>query len=187
MVFEPLPAMRYLPARRHGPASDVNSLSNQFLEERTMKVLKSMLVALALIAPIVISSTSAHAQERHPAYLHALSDLRLMRSYLDRLTPSEHIDEESQQAIAEIDAAIREIKQASIDDGKNIHDHAPIDAHITPANRFRHAREAGNAAWHDLDREEDNGFNHGLKHRAMDHIEKANHIVDHIIKRVGNY
>lgn len=151
-----------------------------------MKVCKSLIVALALFATFAIGATSARAQEpgRHPAYLHALSDLRLMRAYLDRLTPSERVDEESQHAIDEIDAAIREIKLASIDDGKDLRDHMPVDARITPAGRFRKAREAGNAAWADLNREEDNDYAHGLKHRALDHIEKANHIVDHIIRRV---
>jgi hypothetical protein len=147
-----------------------------------MKLSKPVLLAFALVAFLAIGALPSHAQE-HPAYLHALSDLRLMRSYLDRLTPSERVDDESAHAIQEIDAAIREIKEASIDDHKDIHDHMPIDARITPSDRFRKAREAGNAAWHDLDREEDNGYARGLKHRAMDHVEKANHIVDHILHR----
>lgn len=153
-----------------------------------MKVSKTLLVVPALLAAFAIGSTSAHAQEpgRHPAYLHALSDLRLMRAYLDRLSPSEHIDAESQQAIEEIDAAIREIKEASIDDGKDLYAHPPIDARISPSNRFRKAREAGTAAWDDVNHEEDNGYARGLEHRAMDHIEKANHIVDHIIRRIDS-
>jgi hypothetical protein len=57
---------------------------------------------------------------------------------------------------------------------------------ILPTDRFHKAREAGNAAWHDLDREEDNGFAHGLKHRAMVHIEEANHTVDKIIHRIDH-
>lgn len=143
----------------------------------------ALAVVLAALFAFGAAPSQAQAPGAHPAYLHALSDLRLMRAYLDRLTPSEVVDAESQGAIDEIDAAIREIKAASIDDGKNIHDHMPIDAHITPSGRYRKAREAGNAAWHDLDREEDNGYARGLKHRALDHIEKANHIVDHIVHR----
>jgi hypothetical protein len=141
-------------------------------------------VALALFVTCAVGS-SVQAQEygRHPAYLRALSDLRAMRAYLDRLTPNERLDEEQSAAIGEIDAAMREIREAAIDDGKDLRAHPPIDASILPADRFRMAREAGDAAWHDLDREEDNGFAHGLKHRAMDHIEKANHIVDHMRKR----
>jgi hypothetical protein len=147
-----------------------------------MTARKPLFLALALCFTFAMGSVPSQAQE-HPAYLHALSDLRLMRAYLDRLTPNEHVDEESAHAIEEIDAAIREIKAASIEDHKDLRDHMPIDARITPTDRFHKAREAGNAAWHDLDREEDNEFARGLKHRALDHIEKANHIVDHIVHR----
>jgi Asp-tRNA(Asn)/Glu-tRNA(Gln) amidotransferase A subunit family amidase len=151
-----------------------------------MKFSKSLIIAIVVAAFFTLTAGQAQAQREHPAYIHALSDLRLMRAYLDRLTPSERVDDESQQAIDEIDAAIHEIKIAAIEDGKDLRDHAFIDAHITPSNRFHKAREAGDAAWHDLDREEDNGFAHGLKRRAMDHIEKANHIVDHIVRRWDN-
>lgn len=121
--------------------------------------------------------------EGHPAYLHALGDLRLMRAYLDRMTPNDRVDEESARAIAEIDAAIREIKQASIDDGRDIRDHAPFDFHMPPPDRFHRAFDAGNAAWNEINREEDNGYARGLKQRALDHIDRANHIVGHILHR----
>jgi hypothetical protein len=144
-----------------------------------------MISAAVVVAFFAIPSPSIQAQApgAHPAYLHALSDLRLMRAYLDRLTPNERVDDESARAIEEIDAAIREIKIASIDDNKPLGEHMSIDARITPSNRFRKAREAGNAAWADINREEDNEYARGLKHRALDHIEKANHIVDHIMSR----
>jgi len=153
-----------------------------------MKLSKAVLLACALVGVFALAAVPSRAQEpgRHPAYLHALSDLRLMRAYLDRLTPNERIDDETQHAIDEVDAAIREIKLASIDDGKDLRDHAPVDANIERFNRFRKAREAGNAAWADVNREEDNGWARGLKHRALDHIEKANHIIDHIIHQIDN-
>jgi hypothetical protein len=153
-----------------------------------MKISKTILFAAAFAGALILGAAPSNAQEfgRHPAYLHALSDLRLMRAYLDRLTPSERVDDESQHAIDEIDAAIREIKAASIDDGKDIHDHVPIDASINRLNRFRKAREAGNAAWADVNHEEDNDYARGLKHRALDHIEAANHIVDHILHQIDN-
>ncbi len=153
-----------------------------------MKTWKILFLSLALCLVCGVGST-ARAQDygrQHPAYLHALSDLRLMRAYLNQLTPSEHLDREQEEAIEEIDGAIKEIKEAAIDDHKDLRDHVPIDARITPSDRFRKAREAGNAAWHDLDQEEDNEALHGLKHRAMDHIERANHIVDHIMQRYGH-
>jgi hypothetical protein len=150
-----------------------------------MKFAKSSLFAFALFAVAAFVAAPSQAQERgkHPAYLRALDDLRLMRAYIQPDSPNERVDEESQHAIDEIDAAIHEIKEASIEDGKDLNYHPPIDANIGPGGRFRKAREAGTAAWHDVDKEEDNGFARGLKHRALDHIEKANHIVDHIMRR----
>src|ERR1700753_2160265 len=51
----------------------------------------------------------------HPAYLHALSDLRMARAFLER--PANVVVKwDEKRAITEIDAAIREIKEAAIDD-----------------------------------------------------------------------
>lgn len=151
-----------------------------------MKSIKLFAFALLGAGLAFAAGTPAQAQPRgdHPAYLHALEDLRLMRAYLDRMTPNEVVDQESAHAIAEIDAAIAEIKRAAIDDGKNPNVHPPIDARITPTDRFHRAREAGNAAWRDVNQDEDNGYANGLKHRALQHIEDANHTIDAIIRRV---
>jgi hypothetical protein len=148
-----------------------------------MKVSRILLPTLALLAFSGFGAVSMQAEE-HPAYLHALSDLRLMRAYLDRPAPGERINAEEQYAIDEINEAIREIQDAAISDGKPINYDPPVDARLTPGGRFRHAREAGNAAWHDLDKEEDNGWARDLKHRAMKHIENANHTIDHIISQL---
>ena len=147
-----------------------------------MKFSKILFFSGILFALSVGGSVFAHAQQ-HPQYLRALSDLRLMRAYLDRQTPDEHVDDEAARAIQEVDAAIQEIRAASIDDGKDIHDHMPVDSRETFSSRYRKAREAGDAAWHDVNQAEENGSVRDLKHRALDHIEKANHITDHIIKR----
>ena len=74
------------------------------------------LAVLALFAGLLgislVSPKAASAQQvpgPHPAYLHALSDLRLARAYLDQIAwPPVQRDEE--HAIREIDAAIGEIK-----------------------------------------------------------------------------
>ncbi len=93
------------------------------------------------------------------------------------------MNDDTNSAIREIDADIEQIKAASIDDNKDFHDEMPVDAKLTYTDRFRKARESGDAAWHDVDQAEDNGSVKGLKHRALDHIEKANHIVDQMMNR----
>lgn len=150
-----------------------------------MKVRKILLPGIALLASFGSGAIQSHAQE-HPAYLHALSDLRLMRAYLEHTTPTGKTNAEEQHAIDEINAAIGLIRQAAIDDGKPLNYHPPVDADLTPGDRYRHAREAGNAAWQDLNKEEDNGWAHDLKHHAMKHIEHANHTIDHIMSQLRN-
>jgi hypothetical protein len=127
------------------------------------------------------ASTMAQAQRvpgPHPAYLHALSDLRAARHYLHdgwAWGPVRHDDEE---AIRRIDAAIDEIKKAAIDDGKGLNDPFPIDTHLSPHDRFRKANELLWSAHKDLDKAEDVPEARGLRNRAIVHVDEAHRIVD---------
>jgi len=135
-----------------------------------------------LLAGIFAASTplavTAEVPGPHPAYLHALSDLRAARHYLNdgwAFAPVRHEDE---AAIREIDAAIDEIKRAAIDDGKGLNDPFPIDSHLSPHDRFRKANELLFAAHKDLDKAEDVPQARGLRNRAIGHIDAAHQIVD---------
>jgi hypothetical protein len=112
------------------------------------------------------------APQRHPGYLHALSDLRDARAHLQRPNGGA-LQQQEQDAIAEIDKAIHEIKAASIDDGKNIDDHAPVDEHLMWGGRLRRANQLLGKAADDVSKEEDNPEAQGLKHRALEHINLA--------------
>src|SRR5262249_25110826 len=79
---------------------------------------------------------------------------------------------DEKQAINQIDAAIKEIKDASIDDGKDLSDHPPVDVPEW-GNRLQKALELVEKAHADVNEEEDNGFARGLKERALDHIDGA--------------
>jgi hypothetical protein len=136
-----------------------------------------------LLAGVAIAAASAvaHAQQvpgPHPAYLHALSDLRAARHYLNDGWAFEPVREDDNAAIREIDAAINEIKRAAIDDGKGLNDPFPIDKHLGPHDRFRKANELLAAANHDLDHAEDVPSSRGLRDRAIGHIDRAHQIVD---------
>jgi hypothetical protein len=77
-------------------------------------------------------------------------------------------------AINAIDRAIAEIKRASIDDGKDIADHAPLDAaHVAWAGRLHQALADLKASRADVNQAEDNGFAQGLKNRAILNIDEA--------------
>src|SRR3569623_635768 len=82
-------------------------------------------------APVVVASPAPQA---HPAYLHALTDLRHARALLERPAKAD-VKFDENVAIREIDAAIYEIMQAAIDDGKPLSDHPPVDRDSRRARR----------------------------------------------------
>jgi len=134
---------------------------------------------LALMAAAGTScSMQAQVPGPHPAYLHALSDLRAARHYLNdgwAWGPVRHDDE---AAVREIDAAINEIKRAAIDDGKGVNDPFPIDRQLSPHDRFRKANELLWSAHNDLARAEDVPESRGLRNRAIGHVDQAHQLVD---------
>jgi hypothetical protein len=138
--------------------------------------LSMALGVVALAGPAGLSAQQVPGP--HPAYLHALSDLRAARHYLNdgwAWGPVRHDDKE---AIREIDAAIGEIKHAAIDDGKGLNDPFPIDTSLSPHDRFRKANELLWSAHRDLSRAEDVPESRGLRDRAIGHVDQAHQIVD---------
>jgi tetratricopeptide (TPR) repeat protein len=147
--------------------------------------MKSVRNSVFLAFALAVCATLSFADNpgAHPAYLHALSDLRDARAHLDKLAPTDHLDNEEQHAIKEIDDAIGEIKKASIDDGKNLNDHPPVDAHLDKKGRYHKALELLDRAHHDIKEKEDDKFANGLKDRSLKHIDAAHDIVEHLINR----
>jgi hypothetical protein len=152
-----------------------------------MKTLTKFAVLAAAIAFLLpFSSQNARAQGKHPAYLHALSDLRDARAHLARPDGGAlHIEERA--AIEEIDHAIYEIKRAAFEDGKNIEEHAAVDAHRPWVGRLHDARELLDKAHHDLEREEDDPEARGLRERVIIHIDRAHYHVDEAIAIVDTH
>ena len=145
-----------------------------------MKIVRHCAVVVFLVA-VCASLAFADEPGRHPAYLHALTDLRHARAHLERGTWARRMDREEDHAIAEIDRAIAEIKQAAIDDGKNLSDHPPVDNHMPSRGRYHRALELLDSARRDIKEKEDDGYAHGLRHRALQHIDEAHRIVEHLI------
>lgn len=134
---------------------------------------RHLFLGCALGALLLPAALLAQAPGKHPAYLHALADLRWARGYLEMGT-----DSYSAQAVREIDDAIGDIKKASFDDGKSLNAHPPIDTQIVKNNRLRKAMELLNKAHSDVDQEEDNPEARGLKTKVLGHIDAAHGFVD---------
>jgi hypothetical protein len=109
----------------------------------------------------------------HPFYIHALSDLRNARANLERKGGDRQMKWDEHDSIVAIDRAIHEIREASIDDGKNPDDHLPIDAHEPRVGRLHKALAALQTARADVAKEEDNAFAKGLRARALNDIDEA--------------
>ena len=140
------------------------------------------LFALLLSIPAIVSASS-QPQREHPSYLHALTDLRAARAHLQRPGGGE-LKEQERKAIEEINHAIDEIKKASIDDGKDINDHPPVDSKLDWRGRLHRALELVDKAHRDVSQEEDNRFAQGLQERAILHIDKAHHHIEEAIHLV---
>src|SRR6202041_2781900 len=139
---------------------------------RARRLLMFKLVRFLCVLGFVALAIPPIGAQQHPAYLRALSDLRDARAHLQRPNHGA-LQQQEQDAISEIDKAIHEIKAASIDDGKNIDDHLAVDEHLEWGGRLRRANELLGKAFSDIDKEEDNPETHGLKRRALEHINAA--------------
>jgi hypothetical protein len=144
---------------------------------KSLLTLSLLAVTLAITFLSPMTTHDLQAQGRHPAYLHALSDLRDARAHLQRPDGGALRAEES-AAIHDIDEAISEVKRAAIDDGKNIEDHAPVDVHMPWAGRLHKAHDMLDKARRDIAKEEDNPETRGLQARVLGHIDHAIHHVD---------
>jgi len=145
-------------------------------------IMKRLIIVVSVLLGVSASSFAKPTPAPdHPAYLHALADLRDARAHLQRPDGGELRDQEK-KAIHEIDDAINEIKKASIDDGKDLNDHPPVDANLDWHGRLHKALELVNKAHNDVSREEDNAFAQGLQQRALDHIDKAHRHIEEAIQ-----
>lgn len=138
-----------------------------------MRACAKILFVLMAMAPL------AHADMpgKHPAYLHALTDLRHARGHLER-PGNVMVKWDEKTAIHAIDDAIGEIKKAAIDDGKPLADHPPVDVKLDWSGRLHRALELLHKAKKDVSEEEDNDFARGLKRRAGEHIDRAINFVE---------
>jgi hypothetical protein len=109
----------------------------------------------------------------HPAYLHALSDLRLARWNLIRRGGDRAQRWDEHTAIRAIDMAIHEINMAAISDGKSLDDHPAADTAGDFGGRLHRALDALRAARNDCSKSEDNAQVRGLRDRAIRHIDAA--------------
>ena len=136
---------------------------------------------IALLAGCVAAPPPA-PPAHHPAYLHALSDLRAARWCIEHRPGDWAQSADEQESVHQIDAAINDIKQAALDDGKNIADHPPVDEYPDHRGRIHEAVKFLQKARADIAREEDNAWANGLRDRAIGHIDGAIHAARRVFR-----
>ena len=139
---------------------------------------------LALLTLLFSACASQPPPNKHPAYLHALSDLRTARWMLEHRPGDAAVSAHESEAIAEIDHAIAEINRAAIKDGKNVHDHPVADYPSDNRGRLHKAAELLRKVRADTFREEDNAAARGLRDRAIGHVDAALHATERAIHDV---
>ena len=133
----------------------------------------SLTTAIACLILAATPSVARAEHQDHPAYLHALEDLRHARANLERRGGDRDMKWDEQTAIRQIDLAIHDIKDAAIDDGKNLQDHPPLDLKLEWGGRLRRALELLHKAERDVTEDRDPGFARGLQKLSVDHIRAA--------------
>lgn len=136
--------------------------------------------AIAVLALVVALPFAAMAQ-RHPGYLHALSDLRYARALLEHGDWG-RVGPDRERAVGEIDRAIEELRRAAMDDGRNPNELPRIEERWQPRDRLRRAEEALGRAREAISREEDNPAAREWRDRAFRHIDEARRAVRHAIE-----
>ncbi len=134
--------------------------------------IQGLAMALTLALPF---AAQADMPGKHPAYLHALSDLRAAYWLIDHRPGDAAVSGHEDVALQQINAAIGEIKKAAIDDGKDLHDHPAVDAPNDKNGRLHRALEILKKVHADVNQEEDDPTARGLKQRSLEHIDKATH------------
>jgi hypothetical protein len=134
--------------------------------------LSALAAGAVLLAPL-----AAHAQwwQQHPAYLHAMSDLRQaywLVAHRDSMDPVAKVEE--QQAKGAIRAAYQNLKDAAIVDDKNIDDQPPPEMDFSDhGGRLHRAMDLLRDAHNAVDKGEDDPAARGFKQRALSAIDHA--------------
>ena len=152
-----------------------------------MKNLRCCLSATALALALPLFAP-AQAQEpppppgygHHPAYLHALTDLRDARYYIEHRVDGP-LEERERHAIGEIDRAIDLVQRAAYYDGKNVYEHPREDAYPDARGRLRRASELLRKAREDVAQAEDNYQVRELQSHAVERIDESIRLTESVM------
>jgi hypothetical protein len=131
-----------------------------------------LVFGIAVFVGLMSSAAMADTPGKHPAYLHARSDLAKARQLMNQ--PEEgNVAAQLRNAVNEVNQAMGEIDRAAVLDRKDMDDHPPIDANLKCLNKFHEIFKLLRSAQKDIDREEDNPASRVWRNRANGEINEA--------------
>lgn len=133
----------------------------------------ALLTAITLLA--LPMAARADEPGQHPAYLHALSNMRSAYWLISHRGTNDPIANANEhRALDEIRFAYAEVNRAAIDDGKNLEMQPPPDMTWGDhSGRLHRALDLLRDADNDVHHEEDDPTTRGLRNRAVRHLDAA--------------
>jgi hypothetical protein len=108
----------------------------------------------------------------HPGYVHALNDLRYAHWLLH--FPAEwNVTEHERAATGFVDRAVGDIRQAGIDDGKDVGAQMPVDASLSHRDRLVRALTSLQSAHRDINGWESDPYARGPRAAADGDLDAA--------------
>jgi hypothetical protein len=141
-----------------------------------MQILRNFGAVFCVMATLAFLTAATPAQAQEPHYLHALSDLRTARDYI-QFDHREGFGRQRHEAVEEINKAIEEIKHAAWDDGKQTRFAPPAQGVTDPWAPLHEAVKWLDHARDDARQGIDLPQNTGLRDRALGHIAAAHQII----------
>jgi len=136
-------------------------------------------LGLGVCLPIV-TAAQVPPPDHHPAYLHALTDLRDARWFLEH-APEGMVSDRERHAMAEIDRAIEIVERAAYYDGKNVYEHPRADAYPDARSRLRRVSELLRKAREDVAEREDNERVREMQFHAVERIDEAIRLAESVM------
>lgn len=156
---------------------------------KTTKVFPMSVCVMLLLGAFASAQDRDERREwggEHPHYLRALSDLREARGTLSSIDSDVPFYPRVVAIMRDIDAAMHEIADASISDGRNLDDFPPPDPTWDRRGRLMRASDLLDRAHEDIaNTREPNDFARGLKHRADNHVENARHRIQDLMHQLA--
>ena len=137
-----------------------------------MRNFKSVILAAFALLTFLCLLTATPVRAQHPAYLHALSDLRTARGYLNM--PARPATRDAcKHAVKEISRAIDDIAKAVSDYGRDPNVTPPPQGAGSANTPIHSAIRLMKEARADIEHGRDLPENHGLREHSIEHIDKA--------------